>query len=269
MIVSTSRCIALRRIVTPVARPWPGRFALRLLLVLLPMLVAGQLLAADTEAEARVEQMLDALGGRSAWAALTGTVNDSIQNRVEPPNELRAVITMDFRQPRYHIEMTAPGLHVIRVVDGDNSWRLNRAGVIEDVPQATLDADSRWYAAHVYRTLHRLAARDAALSVMLAEDGRLEVFEDGKRIAWYRLDSRGQPYAYGAHDDDIGSISGPWDFIHDGIHHPIWVSNADGSWRVRLTALELNPTIEQGLLARPTVKATANLPMSMESEVGK
>lgn len=222
-----------------------------LLLALLPIVWSGHLRAAVADADGRVDQMLEALGGRAAWAALTGTVNDSIQNRVEAPNEVRAVITMDFRQSRFHIEMTAPGLHLIRVIDGERHWRLNREGVVEDVPLATLEADRRWYAGHVYRTLHRLAARDTTLSATLADDGRLEVLEDGKRIAWYRLDSRGQPYAFGAHDDDVGSISGPWDFVHDGLHHPLWVSNPDGSWRVRLTALELNPTIDAGLLARP------------------
>ena len=40
-----------------------------------------------------------------------------------------------------------------------------------------------WYASHLYRTIHRIAARDKALSLGIGEDGRLEVSAGGKRIA--------------------------------------------------------------------------------------
>ena len=76
---------------------------------------------------------------------------------------MRAVIRMDFTQPRFRIDTTAPGLVVARVVDGDRHWRLNRAGEIGDVPADVLAEDRRWYAGHVYRTIHRVAARDPAL----------------------------------------------------------------------------------------------------------
>src|SRR5690606_29512450 len=135
--------------------------------------------------------------------------NDSQQNRSEPPNVIRAVIHMDFTSPRFRIEMTGPDLRTVRVVDGESGWRLNRAGRIEDLPAERREDELRWYQGHVYRTLHRLARRDPALSLSLAADGRLQVHEDGARIAWYRLDSRGEPYAYGAHDDETGSLFGP------------------------------------------------------------
>lgn len=111
--------------------------------------------------------------------------------------------------------------------------------------------DMRWYAGHVYRTLHRIASRDASIRLGLSADGRLEVFEQGKRIAWYRLDSRGEPYAFGAHDDEQGSLSGPWEFVKDGIRHPVWVSNRDGTSRFRITALEINPVLPDELFSRP------------------
>ena len=203
------------------------RLAVFCLLCLLPFASPA------SEAEALTGKMLEALGGRGAWAALRGTVNDSQQNRVEPPNVIRAVIHMDFNAPRF---------------------RRTREGRIEDLPADRREEDLRWYQGHVYRTLHRLARRDPALSLSLAADGRLQVHEDGARIAWYRLDSRGEPYAYGAHDDETGSLFGPWEFEQDGIRHPLWVSNADGSWRVRLIRLELNPKLEPALFAWPAAK---------------
>lgn len=203
-------------------------------------------------AEQQTEHMLRAIGGRAHWAALTSLVNDSEQHRTEAPHTVRARISMDLRQPRWRIETTAADLHLIRVWDGalQRGWRLNRDGVVEDLPVELRDEDLRWHRGHVYRTLHRLAARDDTLSTRMKE-GRLEVLEGADRIAWFQLSGNGEPYAFGAHDDDIGSRCGPWKHLQDGIRHPSWVANASGSWRVNLVQLETNTDLEAGLFARP------------------
>ena len=219
------------------------------LLVLCALSPCGSAFADD--AAALADRMLETLGGRTQWAALHNTVNDSQQNRLDEPTVVRAVIAMEFDAPRFRIEMTAPGLHLIRVVDGDAHWRLNRQGEIEDVPQDTLTADRRWYQAHLYRTIHRIAKRDPRLTLATAAPDRLEVFEDGRRIVWYALDVRGMPYAFGMHNDDAGSLCGPWDFEAGGIRHPGWISNRDGSWRVRLIELEVNADLDDKLFVRP------------------
>jgi hypothetical protein len=185
--------------------------------------------ASTSPPEAQADRMLAALGGREAWAAMRNTVNDSQQNRSGEPPVVRAVVTMDFVRPRFRIETTGPDLHVIRVIDGDGSWRKTRAGRIEPVPAQLLAEDLEWYAGHVYRTIHRVARRDPALQLVEGKDGRLEVHEHKKRIAWFKLDSRGEPYAFGAHENDAGSVSGPWEFEEAGIRHPLWVSSADGT----------------------------------------
>ena len=74
---------------------------------------------------------------------------------------------------------------------------------------------------------------------------------DGQRILWFRLDAKGEPYAFGAGDDDTGSLSGPWDFVKDGIHHPRWVSNPDGTWRAAVKALEINVPLHDSMFTRP------------------
>ena len=203
------------------------------------------------DAEPAVERMLQALGGREAWARVRNTVNDSQQNRLVDPVEVRTVITMDFERPRVRIETTAPGLHVVRALDGDRHWRRNRAGELGPIPDDVLADDRRFIAGHVYRTLARLARRDPALRVALGADGRVEVHESGARIAWYLLDVRGQPYRYGAHGDDAGSLFGPWDHVRDGIRHPAWVSSPDGSWRAMLKELRVNVTLGDAMFERP------------------
>jgi hypothetical protein len=216
-------------------------------------LLAAASTAANPAAEAEVlaDRMLVALGGRTAWASLRNTLNDSLQFRLEEPTVVRAVIRMDFTRPRFRIDTTAPGLTLARVVDWERHWRLNRAGVIEDVPADVLADDRRWYAGHVYRTIHRVAARDPALRLAVGAGGRLEVHEGRSRIAWFALDARGEPFAFGAHDDEVGSITGPWNFVRGGIHHPAWVARPDGSWRAAVQALEINVELDDADFARP------------------
>lgn len=212
--------------------------------------ICSDVFAAESP-ESKADRMLAAIGGREAWAAIRSTVNDSQQNRRDEPTVVRAVITMDFTKPRFHIETTAPGLRLVRAVDGDRHWRLTRDGSIEPIPAETLASDLRWYAGHVYRTIHRVAARDEALTLVAGRDGRLEVHENDSRIAWFALDARGEPYAFGAHDDESGTLCGPWEFEKGGIRHPLWVSNPDGTWRAMIKALEVNVPVTNELLARP------------------
>jgi hypothetical protein len=206
----------------------------------------------------RLESLLTAVGGRDAWAALTGTRNDSQQNRIDEPTVVRAVVNIDFMPPsqtRVRIDTHAPGLRLARAIDGERHWRLARDGTVGPIPEATLQQDRRWVAGHVYRTLHRLAARDPALTVGTGGGSgaawRLEVFEAGQRLAWFDLDARGEPFAFGAHDDVQGSLCGPWAFEVQGIRHPVWVAQRDGSWRAWLRELELNPVWPAGFFSEP------------------
>jgi hypothetical protein len=203
------------------------------------------------QAEALAERMLASLGGRAAWANARNTVNDSRQDWDGEPAELRVVITMDFERPRIRIETWGRGLHVVRAIDGDRHWRLTRDGKVEPLSPELLEGDRRFHAGHVYRTLHRIARRDPAIRLAVGKDRRLEVYESGKRIAWYALDRRGQPYLYGAHDDEAGSIFGPWLHEEGGIRHPVWVTRDGGKWRALLTKLQVNAPLEEEMFTRP------------------
>jgi hypothetical protein len=229
----------------------PGMLLAAALAVAAHPVSADEELKGEPAARELADKMLERLGGREAWAGLRNTINGSQQNRAGEPTVVYAVITMDFEQPRFRIETTAQDLHLIRVIDGENSWRLRRSGNIEGVPEELYASEMKWYNAHLYRTIHRVAARDPSLSLGLGSDGRLEIFAEGERILWFKLDARGEPYAFGAWDDETGGLSGPWDFIKDGIHHPRWVSNPDGTWRAAVKALDVNVPLHDSVFARP------------------
>jgi hypothetical protein len=212
---------------------------------------AGHARASDGAAEALADKMLTALGGRAVWAETNGTINVSQQNRVAEPTVVRATITMDFTQTRFRIDTQAPGFSTIRVIDGASGWRKTRDGKIETVPADLLADDLNWYAAHVYRSLHRIAAKDPAFALRLGKDGRLEAAEDGQTTIWFKLDAKGEPYAFGPGSDVTGTICGPWDFAADGLKHPIWTARPDGTWRANIVALSRNPAFPASLLDRP------------------
>ncbi len=207
--------------------------------------------SAPRSAEQEAERMLAVLGGRDAWAKARNSINVSQQNRAEDPAVVVSTISLDFETMRFRIETVAPDFTVIRAVDGDTHWRKRRDGTIEGIPEDTLAEDRLWYGAHVYRSIHRLAARDPRLSVTLREDGRLQVLEDGKNLIWFRLDPRGEPYAFGQWEDEIGSICGPWEAESAGIRHPVWTASSDGAWRAMLKSLTVNATFAPELFAKP------------------
>jgi hypothetical protein len=210
--------------------------------------IAAPRVHAGTDAQALADRLLDALGGREAWARALNTRNDAQQNRSADPAVVRAVITLDFTAPRFRIDIRGADFTVARAVDGERHWRRTRDGSVGPIPDDLLAEERRWYAAHVYRTLHRIAARDPLLALQRPRADQLDVIEAGARLAWYRVDSRGEPYAFGAHGDDAGTVCGPWEFEAGGIRHPLWTARPDGTWRALLKALEVNVPMPAALL---------------------
>jgi hypothetical protein len=216
-----------------------------------PLTAAAETSAAETlsDADKQAEHLLWATGGRPAWASVTNTIVYSDQYRRGDGTPVGAVSTIDYRESRLRIDTTGPRLQAIRIIDdeGDRSWRVNAHGKLEKVPEDQLARDLRRYTAQVYRTLQRIAVRDPKLRLATGKNGSLEVYEGPTRIAWYLLDARGQPYAMGAHDDNVGVICGPWELEKRDIHYPLWVSRPDGSWRATLRSLVVDTQIDEKL----------------------
>lgn len=205
--------------------------------------------AAPSDAALLAEHLLWAIGGKPAWAGVTSTIVYSDQYRQSDGTAVGAVSTIDYEQSRLRIDTTGANVQQIRIIDseGDRSWRLDRQGRLEKVAEDPLARDLRRYTGHVYRTLQRIAVDDPKLRLATGRKGSLDVYEGNTRIAWYLLDARGEPYAMGAHDDDVGVICGPWELEKRGIRYPLWVSRPDGSWRATLKSLAVNARIDEEL----------------------
>lgn len=207
-----------------------------------------------SEADVLAERLLLAIGGRSVWASVTSTILYSDQYLQGDPTAVGAISTIDYQGTRLRIDTTRPSHQHIRVIDSeyDRTVLLDRqASGPEKVGEDPLARDLHRYTAHVYLTLQRIAVRDPDLRLAMGREGSLDIYEGSTRIAWYRLDARGQPYAMGAHDDNVGVICGPWELEKSGIRYPVWVSRPDGSWRATLKSLAVNARVDDQLFTLP------------------
>ena len=180
--------------------------------------------AAETmsEADNMAEHLLLAIGGRSAWANVTNTIVYSDQYRQGDGTPVGAVSTLDYGQSRLRIDTTGPSLQQIRIIDseGDRSWRLDRRAGPRRLRKI------RWRgicAATRGTSIGRCSGLPSAIprsGLRPVASGTLEVIEGSTRIAWYALDARGEPYAMGANDDNLGVICGPWELEKRGIRYP-------------------------------------------------
>lgn len=202
-----------------------------------PVVIALALMASvnaqedATSADARLEQLLEAMGGRNAWAKLTGIRVHATHYDTAVPAPFENVIVNDFTRPAFRIDARGPNYVRVRAITGNAGWTSDgRTFAALDVTR--LHEELRWWESNVYRTLQRLAQRDATLHVEWMPPDRLAVVRaDGTRVNWFRLGPHGEPIAFGTWDAEVGTVFGPLANGPAGIRYPKWGASADGRWR--------------------------------------
>jgi len=190
-------------------------------------------------ADARLDELLQVMGGRAAWAAAQAVKVDATHYSTVFRLPHRNEIWNDFRTPRLRIVASSEEIDRALVVDGDQGTRRNRTDV-RALTAAELTEQLRWWESNVYRTLHRLARRDPDLSVRMIGPRRLGVFrKDGVRLNWIDLNQLSEPILFGTWDSETGTIFGPLMRSPSGLKHPRWVASGDGTWRVELRELRV------------------------------
>ena len=190
-------------------------------------------------ADARVEALLQAMGGRAAWAGAQAVKVDATHYSTVFRLPHRNEIWNDFRRPRLRIVASSEEIDRALVVDGDRGSRRNRTD-LRALTAEELTEQLRWWEGNVYRTLHRLARRDPDLSVRMIGPHRLGVFrKDGVRLNWIDLNQLSEPILFGTWDSETGTIFGPLMTSPSGLKHPRWVASGDGTWRVELRELRV------------------------------
>ena len=220
---------------------------------MLSFLIATLLLAAqgvDSSAQQRVDALLAAMGGRDAWARARFVHVEATHRDETTGRPYENQIWNDFSAPRVRIEAVIDGDRVMRGIDGASGWRVRR-GEQFPLTDAQVESDRRWWESNVYRTLHRLAIRDADIVAHAVGERRLEIFRaDGARLNWFVLNGAGEPILFGTWDSDSGTAFGPLVSTPSGIRHWRWGASADGTFQFEIGALHASESVPAGVSFR-------------------
>jgi hypothetical protein len=202
-------------------------------------------LSAETGLE-RAERLLAAMGGRDAWAKVRFVHVEAEHDQLNVRDSFTNRIWNDFTQPRVRIEARNDAIHVRRVIAGGTGAAM-RNGVRRELKAAEVADETRWWEANIYRTLHRLAAGDPALTPRAVGEHRLEIFlPDGRRLNWFVLNQRGEPHLFGTWDSEQGTGMGP--LAGNGtVKYPAWGIVPDGSWRYVIRKFETAESVPEGI----------------------
>ena len=197
----------------------------------------------DDAGRARAELLLEAMGGRAAWAKVKFVHVEAIHDDVSIRDPFTNKIWNDFTAPRVRIEAKNAELDRRRAINVESGWRW-RDGAESALTPEQIEDERKWWESNIYRTLHRLAVNDPELSARAVGEHRVEIFRrDGKRLNWFHLNQRGEPMLFGTWESEAGTAFGP--LVPSGqIKYPKWGARPDGSWRyeiVRLTTSETPP----------------------------
>ena len=200
----------------------------RLLFVVLGLGVVAPL-SGETGPE-RAERLFAALGGREAWAKITFVHVEAVHDQLNVRDPFTNKIWNDFSQPRVRIEAHNAALDRRRVI-AEGVGMASRDGVRRELTAQEVADETKWWEANIYRTLHRLAIGDPALTPKAVGDHRLEIFlADGRRLNWFILNQRGEPHLFGTWDNEQGGTMGP-PASNGTVKYPAWGAMPDGSWR--------------------------------------
>lgn len=201
------------------------------------LLLMSPIAAADSDSgREAADRLVAAMGGAEAWSKARGLVMRAVHWEADLEAPYDNLIQMSLDEPRMRFEGDSAVMKRRRAVVGDTGWRVSEVRELSPMTPEQVVDDLRWWEAHAYRKIGRLARRDATLTPKLAADGRLELYRpDGVRLMWYRLNASGEPVAFGAWESESGAVFGPLVEREGGVKLPAWAASADGTFRAILT----------------------------------
>jgi hypothetical protein len=238
-IIRSTTCIVLLALATGAAAQTPA-----------PPAQSAAVPAAEqraASAEDLRDRLLAAIGGREAWAKASGYHVQATHYLADQETPFANRIWLDFKAPRVRIESDMAAGARQRSMDLTAepvvAWRLSADGRHPLTP-AEIEEDRAWWNGNIYRTFHRLASGDPALSLEATTDGRLQVIEGGAPLLWIRVNRAGEPIAFamGNADPSAATLFGPLR-THDGLRFPDFSVRDQGRWRAIIRSFEVDPAL--------------------------
>ncbi len=191
---------------------------------------------------AAADRLVAAMGGAEAWSKARGLRIHAKHWETENAAPYDNLILMSLDEPKMRFEAESATMKRYRAIANGKGWRISEVRPVGPMTPEQVADDLKWWEAHAYRNIGRLAKRDPALTPRLAADGRLELYRpDGVRLMWYRLNVAGEPIAFGAWDNESGTVFGPLAVREGGVKLPVWVASSSGDFRVNILEAAVLP----------------------------
>jgi hypothetical protein len=207
----------------------------KLSLLVLLLLVFAPLHAQDASetGEARVARLLEAMGGRAAWAGVGYVHVEATHDNLTISEPVANKIFNDLTTKRVRFDAKNSRIDSKRAIVDESGWR-SRSGEVAELTPEEIEGDSRWWEANIYRTLRRLALGNPDLTARAVGAHRLEIFRaDGTRLNWFVLNVRGEPMVFGTWDAETGMAFGP--LASNGtVRYARWGAAPNGSFRYEI-----------------------------------
>jgi hypothetical protein len=139
--------------------------------------------------------MLEALGGKKAWAKLNSVY---IRTLVRVPSEGDPYIIEEWTnlsEPRFMNKRTTGGTPAINIINGNDGWHI-QGDKMEMIAPQTVTSYLRWFDQYFLRVVKLLAQDDERIEVRKAEGRMLEVYMDNKFLAAFDLNEENLPGRY-------------------------------------------------------------------------
>lgn len=197
------------------------------------MSASGARAADPPSGEALAARLVEAMGGAAAWRRARGLRIAATHYEPDLAGPYDNVLAIALDAPRMRFEgRSAWGMRRIRAVVGDRGWRVSEVSALGPMTPQQVKGDLDWWEAHPYRNVRRLAVGDPGVTPRVGAGGRLELVRpDGSQLMWYRLNTQGEPFAFGVGEATTGTVLGPLEAVPGGVRLPIWSTRMDGTFR--------------------------------------
>ncbi|HEY9283834.1 MAG TPA: hypothetical protein VIP46_10300 [Pyrinomonadaceae bacterium] len=171
---------------------------------------------------AEAAKMLEALGGRERWASLASLYIRATHVEKGIPKPYRSEIWRNLDGVQFKIVQQNADYHQTVFVNGREGWLIHN-GEMRALTQEQLAGLLRWDKHLVYKTIRKIALGGRGIGLKLDGGRRLEVYENGERLATLELDGQRRPSKYytPAPDGKADSLTvyTAWG-VSDGYVHP-------------------------------------------------
>lgn len=191
----------------------------------------------------KVEEMLEAIGGRENWASLKSLYIRAIHTEEGIDKPYQNEIWRNIDTAQFKIVQRNPDFHTVGIVNGDKGWIIRNKGEAKEMSEQQLAGLLHHNKHLLYGIFHRIAKDAPGLSFEIDEKERLVVFDGGKMLAAFEFNEKNLPYKFYTPTRDGKkenlSLFTQWD-ESEGFIHPE-VSEPQGEQKTFFYAIEWKP----------------------------